>query len=53
MGRLSYLDLSDLEPAGITLPRGYSKFRNMDVFEDHAFISNETDEITLCKMTER
>ena len=51
-GKQKLLRLSDLELLDITLPRGYSKFRVMDIFDEHAFISDEVNEITLCKMTE-
>ena len=34
------------------MPRGYSKFRVMDIFDEHVFISDEIDKIILCKMTE-
>lgn len=46
------LRLSDLELLDITLPRGYSKFRVLDIFDENAFISDEVDKIALCKMTE-
>ena len=51
-GKQKLLRLSDLELLDIILPRGYSKFRVMDIFDEHAFISDEVNEITLCKMTE-
>ena len=46
------LRLSDLELLDIILPRGYSKFRVLDIFDENAFISDEVDKIALCKMTE-
>ena len=52
-GKQKLLRLSDLELLDITLPRGYSKFRVLDIFDEHAFISDEVDKIALCKMTER
>ena len=41
-----------MELLDITLPRGYSKFRVLDIFDENAFISDEVDKIALCKMTE-
>ena len=52
-GKQKLLRLSDLELLDITLPRGYSKFRVLYIFDEHAFISDELDKIALCKMTER
>ncbi len=51
-GKQKLLSLSDLELLDITLPRGYSKFRVLDIFDEQAFISDEVDKIALCKMTE-
>ena len=51
-GKQKLLRLSDLELLDITLPRGYSKFRVMDIFDENVFISDEIDKIVLCKMTE-
>ena len=51
-GKQKLLMLSDLELLDITLPRGYSKFRVLDIFDENAFISDEVDKIALCKMTE-
>ena len=51
-GKQKLLRLSDLELLDITMPRGYSKFRVMDIFDEHVFISDEIDKIILCKMTE-
>lgn len=51
-GKQKLLRLSDLELLDITLPRGYSKFRVMDIFDENVFISDEVDKIVLCKMTE-
>ena len=42
--------LSDLELLDITFPRGYSKFRIMDIWDNHVFISDESERIALCKM---
>lgn len=44
------LRLSDLELLDITFPRGYSKFRIMDIWDNHVFISDESEHIALCKM---
>ena len=52
-GKQKLLRLSDLELLDITLPRGYSKFRVLDIFDEHAFISDEVDKIAICKMIER
>ena len=49
-GNQKLLRLSDLELLDITLPRGYSKFRIMDIWDNHVFISDEADHIALCKM---
>ena len=51
-GKQKLLRLSDLELLDITLPRGYYKFRVTDIFDEHAFISDEVNKIILCKMTE-
>lgn len=51
-GKQKLLRLSDLELLDITLPRGYSKFRVLDIFDENVFISDEVDKIVLCKMTE-
>ena len=51
-GKQKLLRLSDLELLDITLPRGCSKFRVMDIFDENVFISDEVDKIVLCKMTE-
>ena len=34
----------------ITFPRGYSKFKIMDIWNNHVFISDEINHIALCKM---
>ena len=49
-GNQKLLRLSDLELLDITFPRGYSKFRIMDIWDNHVFISDETDHIALCRM---
>ena len=51
-GKQKLLRLSDLELLDITLPRGYFKFRVLDIFDENAFISDEVDKIAFCKMTE-
>ena len=51
-GNQKLLRLSDLELLDITLPRGYSKFRIMDIWDNHVFISDEADHIALCRMVE-
>ena len=51
-GNQKLLRLSDLELLDITLPRGYSKFRIMDIWDNHVFISDEVDHIALCRMVE-
>lgn len=51
-GKQKLLRLSDLELLDITLPRGYSKFRIMDIWDNHVFISDESDHIALCRMVE-
>ena len=51
-GKQKLLRLSDLELVDITLPRGYSKFRVLDIFDENVFISDEVDKIVICKMTE-
>ena len=49
-GNQKLLRLSDLELLDITFPRGYSKFRIMDIWDNHVFISDEINHIALCKM---
>ena len=49
-GNQKLLRLSDLELLDITFPRGYSKFRIMDIWDNHVFISDEVDHIALCRM---
>ena len=49
-GNQKLLRLSDLELLDITFPRGYSKFRIMDIWDNHVFISDESERIALCKM---
>ena len=51
-GKQKLLRLSDLELLDITFPRGYSKFRIMDIWDNHVFISDEADHIALCRMVE-
>ena len=51
-GNQKLLRLSDLELLDITFPRGYSKFRIMDIWDNHVFISDEIDHIALCRMVE-
>jgi len=51
-GNQKLLRLSDLELLDITFPRGYSKFRIMDIWDNHVFISDEVDHIALCRMVE-
>ena len=51
-GNQKLLRLSDLELLDITFPRGYSKFRIMDIWDNHVFISDEADHIALCRMVE-
>ena len=46
------LRLSDGELINVTLPRGYSKFRVMDVREDRVFISDEVNRIAVCEMAQ-
>lgn len=49
-GNQKLLRLSDLELLDITFPRGYSKFRIMDIWDNHVFISDEVNHIALCRM---
>ena len=42
--------LSDQALFDITFPKGYSKFRIMDIWDNHVFISDEINHIALCKM---
>ena len=51
-GNQKLLRLSGLELLDITFPRGYSKFRIMDIWDNHVFISDEIDHIALCRMVE-
>ncbi len=52
-GKQKLLRLFDRVLLDITLPRGYAKFRVMDIWQDHVFISDERDRIALCRMTEQ
>ena len=45
------LRLSDNELLDVTFPRGFTKYRIMDVLENSVFISDETENLVLCKMT--
>ena len=49
-GKQKLLRLSDQALLDITFPKGYSKFRIMDIWDNHVFISDEVDHITLCRM---
>ena len=51
-GKQKLLRLSDGELINVTLPRGYSKFRVMDVREDRVFISDEVNRIAVCEMAQ-
>jgi len=50
-GKQKLLRLSDNELLDITFPRGFTKYRIMDVWDDSVFISDETENLVLCKMT--
>ena len=50
-GKQKLLRLSDNELLDITFPRGFTKYRIMDVWDDSVFISDETENLILCKMT--
>ena len=50
-GKQKLLRLSDQELFDIVFPKGFSKFRVMDIREYNVFISNEADNIVLCRMT--
>ena len=50
-GKQKLLRLSDNELLDITCPRGFTKYRIMDVWDDSVFISDETENLVLCKMT--
>ena len=52
-GKQKLLRLSDNELLDITCPRGFTKYRIMDVWDDSVFISDETENLVLCKMTVR
>lgn len=49
-GKQKLLRLSDCALIDIKLPRGYAKFRVMDVFEDSVFLSDEKNKLILCRM---
>ena len=49
-GKQKLLRLSDQALLDITFPKGYSKFRLMDIWDNHVFISDEINHIALCKM---
>ena len=42
--------LSDQTLFDITFPKGYSKFRIMDIWDDQYLSSDEINHIALCKM---
>ena len=50
-GKQKLLRLLDKELLDITFPRGFTKYRIMDVLEGSVFISDETENLVLCKMT--
>ena len=50
-GKQKLLRLSDTELLDIIFPRGFTKDRIMDVWDDSVFISDETENLVLCKMT--
>ena len=50
-GKQKLLRLSDNELLDITFPRSFTKYRIMDVWDDSVFISDETENLVLCKMT--
>ena len=50
-GKQKLLRLSDNELLDITFPRGFTKYRIMDVWDDSVFISDETENLILCRMT--
>ena len=50
-GKQKLLRLSDKELLDITFPRGFAKYRIMDVLEGSVFISDEMENLVLCKMT--
>ena len=50
-GKQKLLRLSDNELLDVTFPRGFTKYRIMDVLENSVFISDETENLVLCKMT--
>ena len=52
-GKQKLLRLFDRALLDIALPRGCAKFRVMDIWQDHVFISDERDRIALCRMTEQ
>ena len=49
-GKQKLLKLSDKELLNVALPKGYLKYRIMDIWEDYAFISDEAESMALCKM---
>ena len=50
-GKQKLLRLSDNELLDVTFPRGFTKYRIMDVLENSVFISDEAEKLVLCKMT--
>ena len=49
-GKQKLLRLSDNELLDVTFPRGFTKYRIMDVLENSVFISDEAEKLVLCKI---
>ena len=50
-GKQKLLRLSDKKLLDITFPRGFAKYRIMDVLEGSVIISDEVENLVLCEMT--
>ena len=49
-GKQKLLRLSDCTLIDLVMPRGYSAFRVLDVWNNRAFICNEDNKLALCEI---
>lgn len=49
-GKQKLLRIEDNEIIDITLPRGYASYRLIDIWGNHAFISDEAENLAICNM---
>ena len=50
-GKQKLMRLSDCTLIDLAMPRGYSSFRVLDVWENRLFICDENDKLALCEIT--